>query len=55
MNYVGGTIDLQGKDPHAVAGILKSFFRELPEPIISQDINDGITAVLCKHFYLLNM
>jgi len=41
-----GNFDFTGRDPHAVAGILKSFFRELPESIISQEINNGIAAVL---------
>jgi len=41
-----GKLELNGKDPHAVAGILKSFFRELPEPLINQQLNEGIAAVL---------
>jgi len=35
-------------DPHAVAGLLKCFFRELPDPIIPIDINDKITAIIAQ-------
>jgi len=34
------------RDPNAVAGLLKTFFRELPEPLISKELNEGATAVL---------
>jgi len=33
-------------DPNAVAGLLKSFLRELPEPIISKEVNEGATVLL---------
>ena len=41
-----GKIDFTKRDPHAVAGLLKSFFRELPEPIITREYNTAITAML---------
>jgi len=41
-----GMVDFTGRDPHCVAGVLKSFFRELPQPIVSQETNDGVTAML---------
>jgi len=34
------------RDPNAVAGLLKCFFRELPEPIINEELNEGASAVL---------
>lgn len=33
-------------DPNAVAGLLKSFFRELPEPLFSKELNDKATLLL---------
>ena len=29
-------------DPHAVAGVLKKFLRELPEPLLSYDLFDSL-------------
>eukprot|EP01119_Soliformovum_irregulare_P008646 TRINITY_DN2174_c0_g1_i2.p1 TRINITY_DN2174_c0_g1~~TRINITY_DN2174_c0_g1_i2.p1 ORF type:complete len:776 (-),score=223.04 TRINITY_DN2174_c0_g1_i2:26-2353(-) len=42
----GKPIDFTRRDPNAVAGLLKSFFRELPEPMISKELNEGASAVL---------
>lgn len=33
-DYLG---PLRSTDPHAIAGLLKKFFRELPEPLIPPD------------------
>jgi len=41
-----GKIEFTRRDPHAVATLLKRFFRDLPEPLISQEINSGASAVL---------
>lgn len=40
-----GIIKLQGRDTNAVAGVLKYFFRELPE-LIPAEINNGAKVVL---------
>eukprot|EP01119_Soliformovum_irregulare_P003865 TRINITY_DN14913_c0_g1_i1.p1 TRINITY_DN14913_c0_g1~~TRINITY_DN14913_c0_g1_i1.p1 ORF type:complete len:743 (+),score=254.87 TRINITY_DN14913_c0_g1_i1:55-2283(+) len=37
-------LNLAGKSPHAVAGILKMFFRELPEPLLTFDLYTTITT-----------
>jgi len=34
------------KDPHAVASLLKSFFRELPEPLVPKNLNETANAIL---------
>jgi hypothetical protein len=44
----GYPIQLSKYDVHEVTGILKQFFRELPEPLIPGDINQKIAEVLCK-------
>jgi hypothetical protein len=43
-----GNISFQGADSHAVAGLLKSFLRELPVPLINKELNDGASAILSK-------
>ena len=37
-------------DIHIPAAILKSFLRQLPEPILTYDLYDHIIHVQCKHF-----
>jgi len=44
----GKEVNLRGYDPHAAAGLLKAFFRELPEPIIPTDINDQMAAIIAQ-------
>lgn len=41
----GGKIDLpQESDPHCVAGLLKLYLRELPEPLCTYDLYDQFIA-----------
>jgi len=40
-------------DPHTVAGMLKLYFRELPEPVVPERVNDSILGKLDK-FKLTN-
>lgn len=41
-----GDLELKTKDPHVVAGIFKSFFRDLPDPLFSKQFNDGLSTIL---------
>lgn len=38
-------VDFAVYDPHAVTGIVKSFFRELPERLIPTDLNNYAATV----------
>lgn len=41
----GDKVDLWSEpDPHAIAGLLKLYFRSLPEPILTYDLYDAIIA-----------
>lgn len=42
---ITGEIDFTGRDCNSVTGLLKLFFRELPEGIIPADLNSGAKAV----------
>jgi hypothetical protein len=43
----GITVDLRGcPDPHTVAGLLKLYLRELPEPLLTFDMYDKVVNVL---------
>ena len=48
--YVEGDIDLLGFDeywdPHAIAGLLKSFMRELPSSILTHNLHLRFLAVI---------
>eukprot|EP01114_Cavostelium_apophysatum_P018776 TRINITY_DN5888_c0_g1_i1.p1 TRINITY_DN5888_c0_g1~~TRINITY_DN5888_c0_g1_i1.p1 ORF type:complete len:628 (+),score=190.06 TRINITY_DN5888_c0_g1_i1:273-1886(+) len=44
----GQQVQFEKTDPHAVAGLLKSFFRELPEPIIPSETNEKMAAVIAQ-------
>eukprot|EP01105_Mastigella_eilhardi_P021689 TRINITY_DN527_c0_g1_i11.p1 TRINITY_DN527_c0_g1~~TRINITY_DN527_c0_g1_i11.p1 ORF type:complete len:478 (-),score=110.34 TRINITY_DN527_c0_g1_i11:139-1572(-) len=39
VSLPGSDVDFVVYDPHAVAGVLKAFFRELPDPLIPFDMN----------------
>jgi len=41
------TVQLAGADPHTVGGLLKRFFRDLPEPIFANELYDKWTAAQC--------
>jgi len=44
MFDIGEEVDLQTcEDPHTVAGLLKSFMRELPEPLLTWELYDSFT------------
>jgi hypothetical protein len=36
--FDAGQKDLTGHDPHTIAGCLKMYLRELPEPILTYDL-----------------
>jgi hypothetical protein len=38
-------VDLKGKDIHVVAGILKAFFKDLPDPIFTYEAYDELTKI----------
>jgi hypothetical protein len=42
----GELVVFKGCDPNAVAGLLKTFFRDLPDPLIPEDISDAISPIL---------
>jgi len=44
----GKDVNLNQIDPHAVGSLLKSYFRELPEPIIPSWINEEMGAVIAQ-------
>lgn len=45
----GVQVDLSTEnDPHCVSGLLKSYFRELPEPILTFGLYDRFIAAQCK-------
>lgn len=47
----GEPIDFTNRDPNIVAGLLKHFYRELPVPIFSRDINTSFAAVFSNFFF----
>ncbi len=42
------------EDPNVVSGLLKMYFRELPEPLLTFDLFDQFLATYCTHFALLS-
>lgn len=48
----GETISFGG-DPHVAAVMLKTFLRELEEPLLTFDLYDEIIQFLCKYNYLI--
>src|SRR6266545_2485223 len=52
-----GDVDLLGSDefwdPHAIAGLLKSYLRELPSSILTRELHLRFLAVIGKSFYPL--
>jgi len=44
----GKSVDLSKTYIHSVAGLLKLFFRELPEPVIPQELNDQIGEIISQ-------
>lgn len=49
----GLPIDFQG-DPHIAAVLLKTFLRELDEPLMTYDLYDEITQFQSEHNYINN-
>jgi len=49
-NLTEGDVDLLGSDeywdPHAIAGLLKSFLRELPASILTRDLHFKFLSVI---------
>ena len=51
--FVAGQKDLSGHDPHTIAGCLKMYLRELPEPILTYNLYkewmqaSGVARNLC--------
>ena len=44
----GKTVNLRKQDIHAVMGVFKVYFRELPKPLIPEDINKRVPALIGK-------
>jgi hypothetical protein len=44
----GKKIDLTGEDIHNVAGLLKLFFRELPEPLLTFELYESFIAAMAQ-------
>lgn len=57
--FAEGDVDLLASDeywdPHAIAGLLKSFLRELPSSILTRDLHLKFLAVIGEWFDLLNV
>jgi len=51
---LGKKIDLTGEDIHNVAGLLKLFFRELPEPLLTFELYESFIAAMGTHNALLH-
>ncbi|MBP5977877.1 hypothetical protein HW132_35570 [Brasilonema sp. CT11] len=52
---LGKKIDLTGEDIHNVAGLLKLFFRELPEPLLTFELYESFIAAMGTYnfFFLI--
>jgi len=52
--FIEGDVDLLASDeywdPHAIAGLLKSFLRELPSSILTRDLHLKFLAVIGESF-----
>jgi hypothetical protein len=40
--------DLSRYDCHVITGLLKQFFRELPEPLVPRSLNESIAKILAQ-------
>lgn len=40
----GKSLELEGQDCHAIAGLLKLWLREMPEPLLTYDLYDNWVA-----------
>ena len=46
----GEDVDLSGTNPHEIAYLLKTYFRELPEPLMTYHLfDDFVTVVRASH------
>jgi len=45
------TVDLSSAAEHDVANLLKMYFNELPEPLLSYDLYDRFVSVISKTLY----
>ena len=51
--FVGEEVELaDDEDPHAIAGLLKHFFRELPDPLFTYDLHDAFLQIQGTFFYV---
>jgi RhoGAP domain len=48
ISTLGKELDFTSHDPHAVAGLVKSFLRELPERLVPADLNNYAATVAGK-------
>lgn len=46
----GEDVDLKDVNVHVIAGLLKSFLRDLQEPLLTFELYDEITSFLGKYF-----
>jgi hypothetical protein len=55
--FIEGDVDLLASDeywdPHAIAGLLKSFLRELPSSILTRDLHLRFLAVIGWSFWFI--
>ena len=51
--FTEGDVDLLGSDeywdPHAIAGLLKTFMRELPASILTRELHTRFLSVIGEH------
>lgn len=45
------TVDLTQENPVQLAALMKKFFRELPDPLMTFKLHKLWNAVACTHFY----
>ena len=48
VDYLQAQLLCAETDIHAVAGLLKKYFRELPEPLFTNALYPNFVAGLCK-------
>ena len=52
-NTTGEKIKFEGYDPHLIAGLLKKYFIDLPEPLLTFDLYDQFIEAAGKIFFFI--